>query len=120
MGQDKADEVLDALKAAAEGLEENITLLKLALERMAQIREQRLSGMTYSEMADHSDLPHLVEIYRTSLHVLERHGHRLRVAGVRTLHAEGLSVDRIAELFGVSRQRVSVLLRSPPGDATPI
>ena len=50
MGGDKPDEVLDALKAAAEGLEENITLLKLALERMVRIREQRLSGMTYSEM----------------------------------------------------------------------
>jgi hypothetical protein len=120
MGGDKPDEVLDALKAAAEGLEENITLLTLALERMVRIREQRLSGMTYSEMVDHSDLPHLVEIFRTSLHVLERHGHRLRVAGVRTLHAEGLSIDRISELFGVSRQRVSALLRSRPGDSAPL
>ena len=119
MGGDKPDEVLDALKAAAEGLEENIALLKLALEHIVRIREQRLSGMTYSEMADHSDLPHLVEIFRTSLHVLERHGHRLRVDGVRTLHAEGLSIDRIAELFDVSRQRVSALLRSRPGDSAP-
>jgi hypothetical protein len=117
MGQDKPDEVLDVLKAAAEGLVENITLLKLAVERMVWICEQRLSGMTYSEMADNSDLPHLVETFRTSLHLLERDGHRLRVAGVRTLHAEGLSIDRIAELFGISRQRVSVLLRSPPQDS---
>jgi len=54
---------------AAEGLEENITLLKLALERMVRIREQSLSGLTYSEIADHSDLPHFVEIFRTSLHL---------------------------------------------------
>ena len=117
MGQDKPDEVLDVLKAAAEGLDEAITLLKLALERMVRIREQRLSGMTYSEMADHSDLPSLVEIFRTSLHLLELHGHRLRVEAMRTLYAEGLSTDRIAELFGVSRQRVSALLRSPGGSA---
>jgi hypothetical protein len=117
MGQDKSDEVLDALQAAAEGLVENITLLKLALERVVWICAQRRAGLTYSEMADHSDLPHFVEFYRTSLHLLERDGHRLRVAGVRTLHAEGLSIDRIAELFGVSRQRVSVLLRSPPQDS---
>src|ERR1035438_8075405 len=117
MGQDTPDEVLDALEAAAEGLEENITLLKLALERMVRIREQSLSGLTYSEIADHSDLPHFVEIFRTSLHLLERDKHRLPVAGVRTLHAEGLSIDRIAELFGISRQRVSVLLRSPPQDS---
>ena len=120
MGGDRPDEVLDALKAAAEGLEENITLLKSALEGMGRIREQRLSGMTYSEMADNSDLPHLVEIFRTTLRVLERHGHRLRVAGVRTLHAEGLTIDRIAKLFGVSRQRVSVLLRSPPQESAPL
>ena len=107
------------LEAVAEGLEQNITLLKLALERTVRIREQRLSGMTYSEMADHSDLPNLVEIFRTSLHLLELHGHRLRVEGMRTLYAEGLSIDRIAELFGVSRQRVSALLRSRPGDSAP-
>ena len=120
MRGDRSDEVLDTLEAATEGLDETITLLKLALERMVRIREQRLSGLTYSEMADHSDLPHLVEILRTSLHLLELHGHRLRVDGVRTLHAEGLSIDRIAELFDVSRQRVSALLRSRPGDSAPL
>jgi hypothetical protein len=117
MRGDRSDEVLDTLEAATEGLDETITLLKLALERMVRIREQRLSGMTYSEMADDSDLPHLVEVFGTSLHLLELHGHRLRVDGVRTLHAEGLSIDRIAELFGISRQRVSVLPRSPPQDS---
>ena len=112
MRRDGSDEVLDALEAASQGLGETIALLKLALERIVLIREQRLSGMTYSEIADHSDTVHIAEVYTTSLLALERDGHRLRVEGMRVLHAEGLSIDRIAELFGVSRQRVSALLRS--------
>ncbi len=120
MRGDRPDKVLGALETSAEGLEETITLLKMALEVMVRIREQRLSGVTYSEMTDHANLPHLVEAFRTSLHLLELHGHRLRVEGVRTLHAEGLGIDRIAELFGVSRQRVSALLRSRPGDSAPL
>jgi hypothetical protein len=36
---------------------------------------------------------------------------RLRRAQARRLYDEGLSTERIAELFGVTRQRISALLR---------
>ena len=37
---------------------------------------------------------------------------RLRRAQAAALHDEGLTMDRIAELFGVTRQRISQILRS--------
>jgi uncharacterized protein YjcR len=42
---------------------------------------------------------------------------RLRRAQAKRLHDDGLSTERIAELFGVTRQRISALLRvddTPP------
>ena len=39
----------------------------------------------------------------------------LRSAEERALYAEGLTMNQIVELFGVSRQRVSALLRARPG-----
>ena len=114
MGEGHSDDVLDTLEALAEGLQENITRLELALERTARIRELRRSGMTYSEIVEHSERPLIVEILTTNLLALQQLGHRLRGEEARALHAEGLSVNRIAELFGVSRQRVMALLRSAP------
>jgi predicted transcriptional regulator len=55
-----------------------------------------------------------VEILTTNLLVLHTLGHRLRTTEARALRDEGLSCRDIAELFGVSRQRVMALLRTPP------
>ncbi len=43
-------------------------------------------------------------------------GSRWRRAEARALHREGLSMEKIAVLFGVTRQRVSALLsKARPG-----
>ncbi len=42
-----------------------------------------------------------------------------RRAEARALHQEGISMDRIAQLFGVTRQRVSALLNSQPRSDSP-
>ena len=103
MEGDGPDELLAAVETAAEGLQEGITLLHSALERLDWIREQRIAGATYSESAYHATLSRLLETYTTSQHLLELHGHRLRTAAARTLRAEGFTISRIAKLFGVSR-----------------
>ena len=41
-------------------------------------------------------------------------GAEVRRAEAAQLHAEGLSQGRIAQVFGVTRQRVSALLAPPP------
>jgi len=53
-----------------------------------------------------------VELTRDNLATLVEAGSRLRRAEAHALHAEGMTMEQIAELFGVTRQRVSALLRS--------
>jgi predicted transcriptional regulator len=63
-----------------------------------------------------------VQLLTENARLLHAYGHRVRRTEARALHREGLTMDEIARLFGVSRQRVSALLRDPdpslswPGD----
>lgn len=49
-----------------------------------------------------------------ALRELASHGQRFRRAEARALYAEGLTMAELAAVFGVSRQRVSMLLREQP------
>jgi hypothetical protein len=107
-----SDEVLEAIEFVVQALTENLSRTAVALERAVQIREQRLAGRTYTEIYEHSDRPLLVEILTTNVLELHDVGHRLRTAQAWALRQEGLSTQRIAQLYGVSRQRVMALLKS--------
>ena len=48
---------------------------------------------------------------RDNLVALVDAGSRLRRAEARALHVEGMTMEQIADLFGVTRQRVSALLK---------
>ncbi len=97
-----------------EGLLENSARIELAVARAEQIRQQRLSGWTWAQIVERSNGPLVVEILTTNISVLHKLGHELRSAEAQALRREGLSTIRIAELFGVSRQRVAALLRPHP------
>lgn len=116
---DQTDEVLVALENAAQALRQNAGRLEYALERTTHVRDQRLSGMTYADILGSAERPLIVEVLSAILDALQHAGHQLRSAEARTLRAEGLSTNRIAELFGVSRQRVSALLRPDPAVSAP-
>jgi hypothetical protein len=107
------DEVLDALESVIAGLVDNASRIEVALERAAQIKQQRGEGRSYTEIVQRCPGPLLVEILTTNLLVLHTLGHRLRTTEARALRDEGLSCREIADLFGVSRQRVMALLRTP-------
>lgn len=111
------DVVLDAVETVVRGLMENSARIDEALERAEQIRLQRRLGWTYAQIVENSTGPLMVELLSTNLQVLHKLGHELRSAEARALRQEGLSAIRIAELFGVSRQRVAALLR-PDADHT--
>jgi hypothetical protein len=84
----------------------------VALQRAAEIQEQRLAGRSYTDIYEHSERPLLLEILTTNVLELSDVGHRLRTCQASALRQEGLSTQRIAELYGVSRQRIMALLRS--------
>jgi hypothetical protein len=114
---DDSDEVLEAIEFVVQALTENLSRTAVALERAVQIREQRLAGRTYTEIYEHSEHPLLVEILTTNVLELHDVGHRLRTVQASALRQEGLSTQRIAQLYGVSRQRIMALLKSSTAPA---
>lgn len=119
MSSRRQDLVLDALDEVSRTIDGNVPRLELARRRIARIREQRLAGMSYSEIVQQAERPLVIELISTNLSELQRSGHALRRAESRALHDEGLTMDQIAELFGVSRQRVSELLGPERGGPAP-
>ena len=75
-------------------------------------RRLREEGRSYKEIESGVTGPLVVELTRDNLAALIEAGSRLRKAEARALHAEGMTMEQIAELFGVTRQRVSALLRN--------
>jgi hypothetical protein len=106
-----------ALSALAEALDANA-------QRAAEMRDRISAWQEHPEDAPWSQATE-VAARPGLLELLTQSGTELNVAGVRlrrtlalTLRHEGLTTEEIAERFGVSRQRVSALLRATSnGDA---
>ncbi|PPK93808.1 hypothetical protein CLV92_10985 [Kineococcus xinjiangensis] len=97
------DELCDAVRASIVDLEH-------VLVRAEAVRAQRAQGRSFAEIAPLEARPLAVELISGTMSRLAETGSRWRREEARALRAEGLSMDRIAQLFGVTRQRVSALL----------
>lgn len=83
--------------------------------RIAHIREQRDAGRPYADIVSGEERPLIVEMLTQSVRDLDGAGVQVRRHEARALRREGMTMDEIADLFGVSRQRVSALLRGGQG-----
>lgn len=83
-------------------------------DRIALVVRERQAGASYREIVVGEPGQLLVAMLADAARRLDAAGGRVRRAEARALHDEGLTMDEIAVLFGVSRQRVSALLRGPP------
>jgi hypothetical protein len=70
----------------------------------------------YREMLPLRRRLELIEQISTALRELTRSGHLFRRIEARALYSEGLTMAELATVFGVSRQRVSALLREQPAE----
>jgi DNA-directed RNA polymerase specialized sigma24 family protein len=100
-------------------------ILDTSLERIAQIKRRiveiqrgRSDGLSYTEIVDAARSPLLVQLITESTQMLDGYGARVRRAEALALHAEGMTMEEIAERFGVTRQRVSALLRVARRDSS--
>ena len=109
------DEVLDALGGVVDCLEETVRQCTEALEQAATVRAGRLAGRSYQQVLSEGERPLIVERMSATLAGLQRTGHQLRSAEARALYDEGLTMRRIADLFGVTHQRISALIRAESG-----
>ena len=105
------DAFLEALTALEATLADNQERTRLIKKRIAQLRRLRARGASYAEIVATGDGPLLVQLLTESSTALDTSGASVRRAEARALYAEGLTMDQIAEGFGVTRQRVSTLLR---------
>jgi hypothetical protein len=84
-----------------------------ALSRARAIREMRERGLRYSEIVPREERPLVVELLTHTLNDLSDVGSKFRRVEARALYSEGLTMAQIAELFGVTRQRIAALLHPP-------
>jgi len=107
------DDFLQALTALEDGLVDQGRRASLIKKRIAQIRHRRAGGASYAEIVSSKDTPLIVKLLTESSTALGTWGAEVRRAEARALYEEGLTMEQIAEHFGVTRQRVSALLRRP-------
>jgi|SRR5437763_14090507 len=105
------DAFLQALSALEEVIAENDKRAALIKKRMARIRRAHARGLPYSDMVSNEDGPLIVQLLTESSTALDSCGSNVRRAEAQALYDEGMTMDQIAERFGVTRQRVSALLR---------
>ena len=108
---DSGEEVLAALSAVVTSLRECSDHINEARERAEMVFASRRSGASYAEILGSADTPLVLELLTSILSAVSDTGSKLRRAEARALYAEGLSMEKIARIFGVSRQRVSSLLQ---------
>lgn len=114
------DPALTALRSLVAALDTCADELSHARERAERLVEQRETGRAWLDIVTAEPRPLVVERISTVLATLATAGSAWRREQARALHAEQVSINRIAAMFGVTRQRISALLRDRPDeDATP-
>lgn len=105
------DSALEALEDLAETLDEGAQDLGRMSDRAHRLVEaHRAGGGRWSRTVAGERRPLLVEELGKLLTRLDGSAGRFRRLEALALRGEGLTQERIAQLFGVSRQRVAVLL----------
>jgi hypothetical protein len=104
----KAEAALQDLVAQ---LDRCIEELSQARERAGELLDQRRSGHTWTEIVSGETRPLIVERISTVLASLAGAGSAWRREQALALQGEEVSINRIAAMFGVTRQRISALLK---------
>lgn len=118
---DDVDATLTALENLVAAADEMAALTMLVREHAGQIRACRKQGLPYREIVQHEGRPLIAEALTGPIARFEAAGTRFRQAKAAALRAEGMTLDEIGTHFGLTRQRISGLLReaaSGPPSAT--
>jgi hypothetical protein len=106
--EDAAGQALDRL---ATQLDVVARELDRARERALELQAQRREGLSWYQIVAAEERPLIVEQVSSAMNALATAGGQWRRTQAQALHDEQVSINRIAELYGVTRQRVSALLR---------
>jgi AraC-like DNA-binding protein len=109
------DEFLRALRDLERGLDQVEDAVKEMRQRIAFLESSAGAGHDLRDSVPMEHSPLLVQLLTQTTELLQSYGNRVRTTEAQALYSEGLTMDEIAQLFGVSRQRVSTLLRNKSG-----
>jgi hypothetical protein len=115
---ERDDPATEALRELVDELDACLVELDRARHRAADLLRQRESGVAWLDIVGRETRPLVVEQISRVLGSLSTAGHAWRREQAAALQAEDVSINRIAALFGVTRQRISTLLREPRDPAT--
>jgi hypothetical protein len=124
LGRAPLDE-LEMLDDLAGAIEDNAREERLLARRVRRLRAERASGRSWHALLAEESAPAALRLAATVVSRVTEAGARFRRTVARGLRLEGATVPAIAAAFGVSHQRVSVLLRGdapapgPPGPPSP-
>jgi hypothetical protein len=88
-----------------------IAELSRARDRARQLLDDHLAGRTWLEIVTAESRPLVVEQISGVMAALATAGGAWRREQAHALQSEQVSINRIAAMFGVTRQRISALLR---------
>jgi hypothetical protein len=105
--------LMEALDDLDRALDQSLEITHRMKSRIEELRRAIVDGRPLHEVVPAQKTPLLPQLLTESTSLLHTYGHRVRRIEARALHREGMTMDEIANLFGVTRQRVSALLRDP-------
>jgi DNA-directed RNA polymerase sigma subunit (sigma70/sigma32) len=108
---DEKDAFLKAVDDLDGALDESLEMNRRMKERIREIRDGHAEGHSLRDLVPQQERPLLVQLLTENANLLHSYGTRVRRTEALALHHEGMTMDEIARQFGVTRQRVSALLR---------
>lgn len=102
---------LSLLEELARTFEENARYERMLARRMRNLRVGRSQGRSWQDLLAREPAPGVLSLVDRVLRRVTEGSGALRRTVASGLRAEGATVPGIAEMFGVSHQRVSALLR---------
>jgi DNA-directed RNA polymerase specialized sigma24 family protein len=108
----QTDEVLEALDALLVALRESTQRNQVAIRRAQTIRRLRSHGRSYREILRRVEGALNLGIRVENVDEVLEANSRLQGAEVRAVHGEGMSIEEIALLSGITPDRVADLLRN--------
>ena len=105
------DAAIRALQELMTVLDSCMTELEGARARAEKLLEERQSGRTWLDIVTAESRPLVVEQISSVMASLASAGGAWRREQAHALASEQVSINRIASMFGVTRQRISALLR---------
>ena len=103
--------LIGSLKDIETATKDNLERSRQLQHRAHQLRMRLQAGENIVDLVRAESTPRMVELISTNMAILETAGAEFRAAEALALRAEGLTIEGIADLFGVTRQRISALLK---------